>query len=175
MGKPDAGMENSLLRSAPQMSYEDRIRLAEMFARRNEMKPARDLLGPAWAQVTVEGRRARLPDSIGSNFYFSSRTRPMARLLIATLAVDPTNRLIPPMVETLAQIGRTAGSYWYWNTQDLSWSVLALAAFEEKTAGAPVQRVRVRAGTGSRVLLEASGRTTTTLAMVGRARLRRRR
>jgi uncharacterized protein YfaS (alpha-2-macroglobulin family) len=166
MGKPETATENSLLRSAPQMSYEDRLRLAEMFARRKDLKSARELLAPAWAQVVVEGRTARLPDSIGRYFYFWSRTRPMARLLVATLAVDPTNKLVPPIVETLAQIGRPNARFWYWNTQDLAWTVTGLAAFEEKTAGSPMRHIRVRAGTGSRVLLDVQGRTATSVAVV---------
>jgi len=167
MGRADAPTENSLLRLAPQMSYEDRLLLAEMMARRGDLTVAHDLLVPAWAVVTVEGRRATIPDSIRTPFYFQSRLRPLARLLMATLAIDPTNRLIAPLVETLSQIGNTGAADWYWNTQDLASAVSALAAFEQRTTGASAKHVRVRAGRGERVLLDVVGRTGPAITVVG--------
>ncbi len=165
MGKGDRPTENSLLRLAPQMAFEDRLRLAELMARRGAMKTARDLLAPAWALAKIEGRRASLPDSLRGPFYFESRLRPVARLLVATLAVDSTHPLIAPLVETLSQIGRVeTGGYWYWNTQDLASAVSALAAFEQKTRGAGARHVRVRGG--GRLLLDVAGRTGTAVTVV---------
>ena len=166
MGQGDRAAENSLLRVAPQMSFEDRLRLAEIMARRGDAKEARDLLAPAWAMVSVDGRRATLPDSVRPDFYFYSRMRPMSRLLIATLAVDPTNRLIGPMVETLAQVGRAASASWDWNTQDLAVAAGALADFEQKTAGSKARHIVVRAVTGGKVLLDVQGRTGGTVKVV---------
>jgi uncharacterized protein YfaS (alpha-2-macroglobulin family) len=158
MGKPDLPTENSLLRNAAQMSFEDRLRLAEMIARRGDLKTARELMVPAWAMVTVEGRKATLPDSVRTYFYFSSRMRPMARLLVATVMIDKTNRLIAPMVETLAQISGAGANGWYWSSQDLASAVSALATYEQVTNGSAPRRVRVRGGAGNQVLLDAAAK-----------------
>src|SRR5690606_5550042 len=83
--------------------------------------------------------------------YFSSRIRPAARLLEATLAIDPTNAGIVPLVETLVQQGRAEGA---WNTQDYGWAVLALSAFEETQRAADYATIRVRSG--RRTLLTAT-------------------
>ena len=58
LGKAHVAAENELLRSAAQLSWEDRARLAEVLARRGAIRAARSLLDPAWKAVKVEGRRA---------------------------------------------------------------------------------------------------------------------
>jgi len=63
-GRADLAGENELLRVAPQLAWEDRVRLAEIVARRGAGDAARRLLGPIWASVRVEGRRAVAADSI---------------------------------------------------------------------------------------------------------------
>ena len=152
LGTPDVGAENELVRMAPQMSREDRIRLATVLQRRGARGPARDLLTAALAEVRVEGRRAVLPP-IESPFYFQSRTREEARLLIATLAIEPGHALIGPLVETLVQQGRSERG-WMWNTQDYAFIVQALAEFEKANRGGAGRSVRVRAG--NRTLLQAT-------------------
>ena len=124
MGRADRPAENELLRQAGLLRWEDRVRLAEVIARRGSLAEARALLAPAWAGVRVEGNRAVLPDSLGEDFYFASAVRPAARLLSATLAVDTAHALVGPLVETLVQSGRERG--WYWNTQDRAALVDAL-------------------------------------------------
>jgi uncharacterized protein YfaS (alpha-2-macroglobulin family) len=128
MGRPDVASENTLYREAGQIHWEDRMRLARVLSHR-EGRQARDLLEPAWAQATIEGRRAVLPDSlVSSYFYFRSSARPIARLLMATLAVEPAHPLVGPLVETLIQHGRRE-SLRYWTTQDYTFTVLALLDF----------------------------------------------
>ena len=63
VGKPDLPTENELYRQAAQLAWEDRLRLAQMMARRGARGAARLLISPIWASVRVEGRRAVLPDS----------------------------------------------------------------------------------------------------------------
>ena len=152
LGTPDVGAENELVRMAAQMNREDRIRLATVLHRRGATGPARNLLMAALAEVRVEGRRATLP-APPARFYFDSRVREEARLLIATLAIEPGHALIGPLVETLVQQGRAAGG-WMWNTQDYAFIVQALAAFERSNRDAGARPVRVRAG--NRTLLQAS-------------------
>jgi uncharacterized protein YfaS (alpha-2-macroglobulin family) len=145
MKKPDIAAENELVRTAAQLTLEDRSRLAEVLVRRNQVTTARRLMTSAWQLVQVEGRRAVLPDSQPS-FYFDSRMRPIARVLTATLAVDPDNALVGPLVETLAQQGRADRATWYWNTQDYASAVTALAAYDRRQRAFGDRTVRVRSG-----------------------------
>jgi uncharacterized protein YfaS (alpha-2-macroglobulin family) len=150
-GRADPARENALLRLAPQMAWEDRARLAEMFARRRDMNAARQLLGPLWSSVQVEGRRAVLPNAAQREFYFRSGLRPAARLLRATLAVDSGHALIAALVETVVESGRTSR----WNTQDYGAAVEALAAFTTRQRLA-ARRGYTVAGSG-RVLIRSTG------------------
>jgi hypothetical protein len=155
-GRPDVPTENELLRLGAQLAWEDRLRLAQMMARRGARSAARQLITPIWSSVQVEGRRAVLPDTARRNwFYFPSTQRPVARLLTATLAVDSSNALIGPLVETLVEQSR--GARWgYWNTHDYGVAAAALADFSARQTRA------VRGGSyeiraGNRVLFRARG------------------
>jgi uncharacterized protein YfaS (alpha-2-macroglobulin family) len=152
LGRPDVPAENELLRTAAQLSLEDRARLAEVLARRKQTEPARRLMEATWAVVRVEGRRAVIPDSLITSFYFWSPIRPYARILMATLALDPNHPLIGPLAESVVQRGR-AESSWYWTTQDYGSAAAALAALEQRRKSLGERSVRV--GAGKRVLLES--------------------
>jgi uncharacterized protein YfaS (alpha-2-macroglobulin family) len=143
-GLRDRAAENELLRLAPQLEWEDRVRLAHVLARGGDRSAALSLLRPAWAGVKVEGRAATLPEASRRAFYFFSPVRPIAWLLDATLAVDPSHPLVGPMVETLVQHGRDAR--WTWNTQDLGTAVSALAEFQRHQKAGIARGVRVAAG-----------------------------
>ena len=144
LGKPDVGAENELIRMAPQLAREDRARLAEALQRRGARAPARQLLESVWAEVKVEGRRAVLAP-VRQHLYFPSQVREEARLLMATLAIDPDHALVGPLVETLVAQGRASGG-WIWNTQDHAFAVNALAAFERRQREAGTRTIRVRSG-----------------------------
>jgi uncharacterized protein YfaS (alpha-2-macroglobulin family) len=146
-GRRDRATENELLRSAAQLFWEDRVRLAAIFARGGDRLVARRLLEPAWASVTVEGRRATLPAASRRDFYFPSVARPSAWLLTATLAVEPTHRLVGPLVETLIDQSRGAG--WRWNTQDWGTAVAALSEVWARQREAVGRGVRVRSGSAT--------------------------
>ena len=154
LGRPDIAGENDLLRMAPQMAWEDRVRLAEVVARRGGVDAARSLLTPIWSEVRVEGRRAVLPAAATRPFYFWSPRRPLARLLSATLAVDSANPLIGPLVETLVEQGRAARDSW-WNTQDYGAAVEALADFTARQKSAARRGFTV--SSGGRVLFRSDG------------------
>ena len=169
LGKPDLPAENELLRQAAQLAFEDRLRLAEVLARRGAVKAATGLLQPLWATVRVEGRRAVLPDSLlGREFYFESRVRPVARLLTATLAIDSANALIGPLVETLVQRGRATTGWWWWNTQDYAAAIGGLARFAEFQRNQPPRGVMVGAA-GKTLLASDNGSMSrdSTLALTG--------
>ena len=157
-GRPNVAAENELLRVAAMLDVENRLRLAEVFARRREMGPARALVAPVWNRVHMEGRRATLPDSLGGDFYFASRMRPMARLLTATLAVDPQNALIGPLAETLVQRGARGPDY-YWNTQDYAYAVSALAMLDRVQRANGARTLRVMSN--GRTLLERGAAAAT--------------
>ncbi|HWA58185.1 MAG TPA: MG2 domain-containing protein, partial [Gemmatimonadales bacterium] len=149
-GKPELPAENELLRNAAQLAWEDRIRLAEMLARRKAFKAARSLLEPTWAATRVEGRRAVVPEeAVTWHHYFDSRVRPTARLLTATLAVDSAHPLLGPLVETLVQRGRAGIAVDPWNTQDYAATVSALVAFDQV----------VKSGAGRGYTVASGGRT----------------
>src|SRR5438067_13061195 len=78
-------------------------RLAEVLTRRGQVEPARRLMEATWALVRVEGRRAVIPDSSITPFYFSSSIRPYARILTATLALDANHPLIGALAEAVVQ------------------------------------------------------------------------
>ncbi len=144
LGTPDVAGENDLLRVAPQLAWEDRVRLAEVVSRRGAVEAGRRLLAPIWAQVRVEGRLAVIPDSARRRFYFWSYRRPVARLLSATLAVDSANALIGPLAESLIQQGEGA-TRWWWNTQDYGAAIEALAAFTARQRRAAARGFTVTA------------------------------
>ncbi|HEV8381174.1 MAG TPA: Ig-like domain-containing protein [Gemmatimonadales bacterium] len=150
VGRPDLPTENELYRQVAQLSWEDRLRLAQMMARRGARGAARQLITPIWASVKIEGRRAVLPDSArlagGQWFYFWSGQRPLARLLSATLVVDSTNALIGPLVESLVEQSRRATPWGYWNTQDYGNAAAALADFTARQSRAAQRGYEVRAG-----------------------------
>ncbi|HEX2780916.1 MAG TPA: alpha-2-macroglobulin family protein [Gemmatimonadaceae bacterium] len=164
--KPDVAAENQLVAQAAQLRWEDRARLAEVIARRGAMRTAAELLSSEWSQVQIEGRRAVLPEAARDTvFYFESVVRPAARLLQATLAVNPTHPLVGPLVENVVQQGRATR---WWNTQDWASAVEALVAFERKQRASPPGVVRVRSG--NRVLFATDGRSMTadsTMALTG--------
>ena len=170
LGRPDVPTENTLVTQAAQMLWEDRVLLAEVLARRNAMAPARQLLSAAWRSVTVSGRTLTMPASAQLH-YFSSSARPAARLLTATLAIDPQNAQLGALIETLVQRGRVDAAA-IWNTQDYGNTVLALMAYERRRAAAPPATIRI---TGARGVLltrtiAANETRDTTVSLAGLVR-----
>ncbi|HEY4303740.1 MAG TPA: MG2 domain-containing protein [Gemmatimonadaceae bacterium] len=159
-GHADVPAEDELYRMAALLSLEDRARLAEVFARRKQTTTARRLIEPVWTAVKVEGRRASVPDSARIDFYFSSAMRPVARILTSTIAVDPTNALIGPLVETLVTQARADAR---WNTQDYGAAVTALAAFERQRRSQPERAVRLTLRDGSVVAPGAKNESSVAL------------
>jgi hypothetical protein len=159
LGQAHVAAENELLRNAAQLAWEDRVRLAEVLARRKAFRAAKGLLQPAWAATRIEGRRATVPEVAWRyHHYFSSRVRPIGRLLTATLAVDSAHALIGPLVETLVQQGR-AGVLEWWNTQDYASVVTALAAFDRRMRAGAARPFTVQGG--GRTLFSSGGIPTT--------------
>jgi uncharacterized protein YfaS (alpha-2-macroglobulin family) len=165
MGQPDVPAENLLLGQAARMAWEDRVALAELLARRGAREPAQRLLTAAWAGVHVRGARAVLPDAAyRRGFYFASRARPAARLLTATLALQPGHPSVGALVETLMQEQRADAIDW-WDTQDYASAILALVRWQQTQRGAADRVVQV--SQGGRVLAERRARRTGALDTLG--------
>ena len=143
-GRPDAAAENEVLRTAALLTVEDRARFAEVLMRRKQVAAAQRLMTAVWDVVRVEGRRAVLPDSLYRPFYFESFSRPIARILTATLTIDPDNALIGPLVETLVVQGGPGYAAREWNTQDYAAAMSGLAAYDHVRRAQPERPVRVR-------------------------------
>jgi uncharacterized protein YfaS (alpha-2-macroglobulin family) len=127
-GTPSLRAEDELLRLAPTMTWEDRLRLAQVVVARDDARSkAQALVDSAWVTVRAAGKRVDLPDSARGPREFPSRVAPAARLLTASLAVRPDHPMIGGLVETVLQYGRAEGQ-WAWSTQDYASVVLALAA-----------------------------------------------
>jgi hypothetical protein len=86
---------------------------------------------------------------------------------MATLAVEPGNALVGPLVETVAERGR-AEPDWWWDTQDYAAAVEALTRFDTYRRAGADRPVRVTRG--ARVLFEKPAGGTfsdTTIALTG--------
>lgn len=143
LGQPDLPAEHSLLEQVGVMRWEDRVRLAEVLARRGARPPAQAILEKAWQRVRVEGGRAILPDWAHGGFYFRSRVRPAAWLLRALLSVEPEHPGVGPLVETVLLQGRVRGRR-PWTTQDFGAAVPALVAYDRTQAEAVARGVELR-------------------------------
>jgi uncharacterized protein YfaS (alpha-2-macroglobulin family) len=145
-GRPDRAAEDRLFGRTRDMTWEDRLRLAEVLASRPDVAlRVRALLDDAWRSVAVAGARVDLPDTTLTGRGFPSRIRPAARLLTATLVIRPDHPLAGALVETVLQQGR-AERYWAWNTQDYASVVTALARLAGESTNEGARRVSVVAG-----------------------------
>lgn len=166
-GQPDTATERALLRAAPAMTWEDRLRLAEVVARRTDMRRAAEsMVDVAWSAVTAAGHRVDLPDTARAVRAFPSRIAPAARLLSASIALRPTHPLLSGLVETVLQQGR-AESAFAWNTQDYASVVMALAEFGDGDSRDRVVTARTAASTFSTRAPRTGVDTTISTPLVG--------
>ncbi len=166
-GKRNRAVENDLFRRLGQLAPDDRMQFAITLARGGDLRGARRILEPLWAQVTVEGRAAVLPDSLRSRFYFASAVRTPANLLLATLVVEPSHPLLAPLLEAVVTRGRAAGRPHWWNTQDIAAAVRATDAWQRRFPATERRAFQIRAN--GRVVFASSptavrGDSTVTLA-----------
>jgi alpha-2-macroglobulin len=141
LGRPDVPAENSLMSEGAQLLWDDRLVLAEVLQRRGATSAAKLLLTSAWRAVTPAGRALNVPTP-ERRHYFASTARPTARLLTATLAIEPEHPQLGALVETLVQQGRAVAAD-VWNTQDYGAIVLALGAYERQRARSTPGTIRI--------------------------------
>jgi uncharacterized protein YfaS (alpha-2-macroglobulin family) len=145
---PRAAAEvDRLLDTVDQMWWEDRVELAHLLHSMNRTAAARALLSRAWEPVRDAGNRIELPDSLLGTGLFASRIRPAARLLSATLAIEPSHPRIGALVERIVQRSR-AEPGWSWNTQDHASAAMALAGYSAGQRGRAAQLTVRSARTG---------------------------
>jgi uncharacterized protein YfaS (alpha-2-macroglobulin family) len=132
-GRPSAQAEESLWSVRQTLAWEDRVRLASVLGTAGKSDRARTLVDEAWSAVASAGAMVDLPDSAWSAAGFPSRLRPAARLLRATLEVEPESPRLGALVERIVQRDRARRSSWFWNTQDYAFAASALAAFMRTT------------------------------------------
>jgi hypothetical protein len=126
-GVADSVAERQLVGLADRMSWEDRVVLADMIG-------ARAALDSLWQATSIVGNRVELHDSLRGSGEYVSRIRPAARLLSATLRLDPSHERLGALVQTVMQQGR-AERDWAWNTQDYASAALALSDFAVSQRG----------------------------------------
>jgi uncharacterized protein YfaS (alpha-2-macroglobulin family) len=166
-----------LLSAADQMWWEDRVELAHLLHLMNRKAEAQPLLMRAWEPVKLVGNRIELPDSLVGTGLFASRMRPAARLLSATLAIEPSHPGIGALVESIVQRSRPERT-WRWNTQDHASAAAALAEATTRQRGriAHLQFRSARAGLTSRQLVrlrsEGGAVADTTIGLSGLVELR---
>jgi uncharacterized protein YfaS (alpha-2-macroglobulin family) len=159
-GAPDPGLEDRLLAASGRMTWEDRVWLAELLAGRQDHAAARAQLQRVWRDVEMAGIRVDIPDSLLRTLGFRSHVRPIARLLRATMAIDPSHPRLAALIERVVQQGR-AERDWVWNTQDYAEVTDALAelAISRARSASSVLTVRSTRGKGQLVLSRSTGST----------------
>jgi uncharacterized protein YfaS (alpha-2-macroglobulin family) len=140
-GVPNVKAEDALLGVTGVMTWEDRLRLAEVLASRGDVRArTRALVDSAWRAVTVAGKRVDLPDSAHAEREFPSHIAPAARLLSASLVLRADHPLIGGLIETVLQQERAERTR-SWSTQDYASVVQALAPIvgQQSAASNPVR------------------------------------
>jgi uncharacterized protein YfaS (alpha-2-macroglobulin family) len=162
IGIANRAAEDSLLAINTRMTWEDRLRLAEVVSTRGDRQSdARAIVDDAWKTIVVAGNRVDLPDTANPARDFPSRIAPAARLLTATFALEPDRPLIGGLIETVLQQSRAEGA-WTWSTQDYSSAVLALAAFTDTSSTTHRARLVGRSG-----VLADAGDSTVKVPLTG--------
>ncbi|HEX6315739.1 MAG TPA: alpha-2-macroglobulin family protein, partial [Gemmatimonadaceae bacterium] len=128
IGQPREAEERALLDRAALLAWEDRVLLAQLLHQAGKVVEARNLLERAWSGLGSAGLRVEFPDSIMGRGLFRSRVRPAARLVEATIAIDPSHPRLGALMERLISRTSAASRYW-WNTQDYASGASAVAAF----------------------------------------------
>lgn len=128
VGQPRHQEERALLEREALLAWEDRVLLAHLIHDAGDATAATRLLQRAWRAVGSAGLRVDLPDSIAGRGLFHSRVRPAARLVEATVAINPSHPRLGALMERM--VSRSAANRWFmWNTQDYASAASAVAAF----------------------------------------------
>ncbi len=132
---------------ASRLTWEDRAWLALALEQTGDHPGAQRLLDQLWSGLGVLGNRVDVPDSVLTSVGFPSHIRPVARLLEATMAIEPEHPRLGLLVERLTTRQRAERDEW-WNTQDHVSATVALSRFALRERRAPGRGgpLRVRVG-----------------------------
>jgi uncharacterized protein YfaS (alpha-2-macroglobulin family) len=148
-------VEEELIAMASDLAWEDRVVLADLIWSRTEIAgsqaQARNMLADAWRVLSLAGKRIDIPDSLRGSAPFPSHIRPAARLLTATMRIDPRHPLIGALAETLIQQG-AAERNWTWNTQDYGAALGALSSYVLSQRSAAGMRLVIHTEKGGIVM-----------------------
>ena len=126
IGQARPAEERSLVQRESLLAWEDRVLLARLLSDAGNVVDARQLLERAWRAVSPAGLRVDLPDSVAGRGLFPSRVRPVARLVEATVLINPSEPRLGALMERLVS---RASSRAPWNTQDYAAAASAVAQF----------------------------------------------
>ena len=157
-GSPDWETENEMARISSDLAWEDRVLLADLLWSRSDSAAAREqartTLSDAWRVLTTAGKRIDIPDSLRGFSPFISHIRPVARLMSATMKIDPQHPLLGALAETLIQQGAAEGNR-TWNTQDYGSALQALSSYVITQRSASGLRLVVRTESGRAVMMQS--------------------
>jgi hypothetical protein len=171
-GPPREDKLRQLRDNAAHLTWEDRAWLAELLEKSGRHAQARELLDLLWSTLGQAGNRVEVPDSLLTSIGFPSNVRPVARLLSATLAIEPNHPRLGSLVERLTTRTRAERDQW-WNTQDHVAATVALASFvalHRGSAGRLVVQLPVASASGASTFALASTADAphdTTLSLAG--------
>lgn len=158
---------SAMIEAAPQMTFEDRARLARLLP---PGASATRLLNDLWTHAQRRGERVDIADSVVRLDGGPDRIAPFARLLQATRRHQPDHPLIGALAQRIIQQARAGTAVW--SARDYADAVEAIAGFMAEIDGRDAT-VHIRDDSG-RVLLrlepgEATTRTTHRLDEVARS------
>src|SRR6185295_5607802 len=128
-GKPDLGtMDFIRQKHTGELSAESRALLAAAYAAAGNPRATQSLAANVGAVAEIQRQT-------GGNFNSAIRNR--ALLLLALLDASPQSPQIPQLVERLARDARSTEEYYWWTTQEESFTLLALGQFIQRQAKQP--------------------------------------
>jgi uncharacterized protein YfaS (alpha-2-macroglobulin family) len=131
-GKPDLGtMDFIRQKHAAELAAESRALLAAAYAAAGNPRATQSLA----ANVGAVAEIPEIQRQTGGNFNSAIRNR--ALLLLALLDADPQSPRIPQLVDRLARDAQASTQYYWWTTQEESFTLLALGQFVQRQAKQP--------------------------------------
>jgi uncharacterized protein YfaS (alpha-2-macroglobulin family) len=127
--RPDLGtMDFIRQKHAAELSAESKALLAAAYASAGNPRATQSLAASV-------GNVEEIQRQTGGNFNSAIRNR--ALLLLALLDADPKSPKIPALVDRLARDAQSTQEYYWWTTQEESFTLLALGQFLQRQAQQP--------------------------------------
>lgn len=161
-GRPDLGtMDFIRQKHAKELSAESRALLAAAYASAGNPRATQSLAANVGAVEEIQRET-------GGNFNSAIRNR--ALLLLALLDADPKSPKIPQLVDRLARDAQSTQEYFWWTTQEESFTLLALGQFLQRQAKQPPYSGTVFVG--GKAIGKFNNQTVTFPAITGKEPIR---